>query len=153
MVVAADTTEGTEPAADTAAAVATAEVWEVEAWAWGEAADVKSSSPTFVYISPVAIDLLTRDLQLPFQVGWQDLKDLFRQAGKQTNTKMYHHQSRQRLTIFSNVRLRDSCRCSHRSGWSSKGLRHRRFRQPRRRSERDRPIQWLRLARPCPRSS
>lgn len=26
-------------------------------------------------------DLLTWILQLPFNVGWQDLKDLFRQAG------------------------------------------------------------------------
>lgn len=26
--------------------------------------------------------LLTRSTQLPFNVGWQDLKDLFRQAGK-----------------------------------------------------------------------
>jgi hypothetical protein len=50
--------------------------------------DVSSISPTFValfpQIRPIAdsscIDM--RLLQLPYTVGWQDLKDLFRQASK-----------------------------------------------------------------------
>ena len=51
---------------------------------WGLRA--KSSSPTFVALRPSHREfrvesLLTAEYQLPYTVGWQDLKDLFRQAG------------------------------------------------------------------------
>jgi len=64
------------------AVVATAVTW-AEAWACkvvGEE-DVRSSSLTFVQPLGHGGRPLTR-VQLPYQVGWQDLKDLFRQAGK-----------------------------------------------------------------------
>lgn len=75
-------------AADTVAEVVATEAAATEAvWAEVQAAPVvpaRSSYPTFVTSL-----LKTRDpadsLQLPFQVGWQDLKDLFRQAGTSRN--------------------------------------------------------------------
>lgn len=74
-------------AADTAAVVATRAVAvAVTVVAWAEAlawavVHARSSCPTFVP-SSLDFDSLTDPLQLPFQVGWQDLKDLFRQAGR-----------------------------------------------------------------------
>lgn len=53
--------------------------------AWGCMAEVveddRSSSPTFVHRFRLCA-WHTDCAQLPFQVGWQDLKDLFRQAGE-----------------------------------------------------------------------
>ena len=49
------------------------------------AEDVRSSSTTFVTsFSPetcVVNNIVDKFSQLPYTVGWQDLKDLFRQAG------------------------------------------------------------------------
>jgi hypothetical protein len=53
---------------------------------------VNSTSPMFVASLPcVRIlweSLLTSSQQLPFNVGWQDLKDLFRSAGMSPSLMM-----------------------------------------------------------------
>lgn len=41
----------------------------------------RSSFPMFVH-PPFLYQIATDSQQLPFSVGWQDLKDLFRQAGE-----------------------------------------------------------------------
>lgn len=81
MEAAADST------ADTVVAVALVAVVEatVAQWAAAWEAELSSTSPMFVTIPFCYDKLLTTVLQLPFQVGWQDLKDLFRQYGK-----LYH---------------------------------------------------------------
>lgn len=60
----------------------------VEAWeqAWEAVTSLSSTSPTFVMTSLTTENLTDSKLQLPFGVGWQDLKDLFRQAGKHIRT-------------------------------------------------------------------
>jgi cell division protein FtsW (lipid II flippase) len=61
---------------------------------------VRSTSPTFVtpllahLLSMNRAVVLTKPQQLPFNVGWQDLKDLFRQAGKQSRPNISCHETR-----------------------------------------------------------
>jgi cell division protein FtsW (lipid II flippase) len=61
---------------------------------------VRSTSPTFVtsfLAHPLSMNravVLTKPQQLPFNVGWQDLKDLFRQAGKQSRPNISCHETR-----------------------------------------------------------
>ena len=76
---AADLAEVTAVATSLVAAWAVAEV--LEALAVVEADN--STSPMFVPSAKIFLAKveLTLNLQLPFNVGWQDLKDLFRQAG------------------------------------------------------------------------
>ena len=72
---------------DLALPAATADPVLVPPWAVASAAAaVKSTFPTFVpsfhSAPPGRMTKLTMLLQLPYTVGWQDLKDLFRQAGE-----------------------------------------------------------------------
>ena len=74
--------EATEAAAGSRAATAAeaTEAGVVVVWAC-KADSARSTCPTFV--STLPLNVIQADIlrQLPFQVGWQDLKDLFRQAG------------------------------------------------------------------------
>jgi len=69
--------------ADTAVGPASALPWAV-VWAVPAVAAGKSTSPTFVPSLQRRIEGEgdIDQMQLPYTVGWQDLKDLFRQAGK-----------------------------------------------------------------------
>ena len=55
----------------------------VVAWVvvWEAVAVVRSTSQTLDPIPTPLVCYLLTALQLPYTVGWQDLKDLFRQAG------------------------------------------------------------------------
>ena len=57
-------------------------VWACKVAAAAAVAAVRSLSPMFVTCQPLVKSRADTPLQLPYQVGWQDLKDLFRQAGK-----------------------------------------------------------------------
>lgn len=55
---------------------------------------VRFTSQTFVltlkiYASSFGLEILTMTFQLPFNIGWQDLKDLFRQASKQPGRNLH----------------------------------------------------------------
>jgi hypothetical protein len=46
-----------------------------------ELAEVHVKSMFQMWVTSRPVELLLNNSQLPFNVGWQDLKDLFRQAG------------------------------------------------------------------------
>lgn len=85
-------------------AAATAAAWAV-AWGYKVVVEVetRSSCPTFVLTSLHTLNN-TDTRQLPFQVGWQDLKDLFRQAGKFEPTFRNPPDARNMLTENSDDR-------------------------------------------------
>ncbi len=77
-----------------AAAAASTPAWLAVLAEVAAAVAARSTSPTFVTsllaLCPPAGNLrcINQAQQLPFNVGWQDLKDLFRQAGKQKRSTL-----------------------------------------------------------------
>jgi hypothetical protein len=100
-----------------ATALATlAAVWALAVLAVQEVVAVDNSmSPMSVPHAPDSFgekNMLTWNLQLPFNVGWQDLKDLFRQA---CMCALFLDKLTMNLTLYSSRRNRHSSRRPRRS--------------------------------------